>query len=90
MAFESLFSKSFIGVSQIRFGTSYLFCGSCRAECKTCCDEAMDKRESSLDANMETSKAPRKDKDPEHPSFWEFRVKPNPDYVGTADKVCTW
>ena len=27
-------------------------------------------------------------KDPEHPSFWQCRLKPNPDYVGTADEVC--
>ena len=33
-------------------------------------------------------KAPCNYKDAEHPSFWECRLKPNPRYVGTADKVC--
>ena len=60
-------------------------------------DEAMQVDKSLFNANKpksifddEIPEAPCKHKDPEHPSFWEFRLKPNPDYVGAADEVCAW
>ena len=36
----------------------------------------------------ETFEAPCEDKDPEHPSFWECKLKANPHYLGAADEVC--
>ena len=48
----------------------------------------MEKVEAAKDENRAHFKKTGNYKDAEHPSFWECRLKPNPQYVGAADEVC--